>query len=259
MSVYEKKKDAIANLIREDKKEITREDYFRFITHTLDDYSDLSFTPEEAEKLQSHLQKLSTGSTATSPMICLGPMCIVAARCPLQQMGKAPIGKICLIEAQILNHWVMQYMDEYEVDPENFTEVSMCNEMAEIEMLLNRLNMALARPENAELIIDQAIGVDNSGEPIIQKQLSPYMIQKEKLLARKAKLVKLMVGDRQEKYKKEAALKKQETLDPSSKQAEMRRKIDQLARSMEKLDISTTDNSKPKVLTPDEIIASIDD
>jgi len=251
--MYEKKKDAIANLIREDKAEITREDYFRFITHTLDDYSDLSFTPQEAEKLQAHLRKLSTGSAATSPLICLGPACSFAARCPLQQMGKSPIGKLCLIESQILNHWVIQYMNEYEVDPENFTEVSMCNELAEIEMLMNRLNMALARPENAELIIDQAIGMDNSGEPVIQKQLSPYMLQKEKLQKRKSQLVKLMVGDRQEKYKKEAALKKQEELDPSSKQAEMRRKIDQLARSMEKLEIKTAESN---ILTPDELIAS---
>jgi hypothetical protein len=253
------KSDKLSTLIHEGG-EITREDYFKFLSHNLDDYSDLSFSPEETTKLQAHFRKLSTGSTATSPMRCLGPACVFASQCVLQQMGKAPIAKLCLPEVQILNYWIMQYMNEYEVDPENFTEVSMCNEMAEIEMLLNRLNMSLSRPENAELIIDQAIGVDNSGNPVIQKQLSPFMAQKEKLLARRAKIVKLMVGDRQEKYKKEAALKQREELDPSSKQAEMRRQLDELSRNMNRISSANSEGKgKADILTPDAIINSLDE
>lgn len=249
------KKNELAKLIKEENKEITRADYFKFLTHSLEDYSSLSFTEEEMSIVQKQLQRLSTGSSSTTPMLCTGPACFAASYCELQKMGRAPIGRSCLIEVQLLNYWIMQYMNEYQVDPENFTEVSMCNELAEIEMLINRLNWALSRPENAELVIDQAIGADRNGDPVIQKQLSPYMVQKEKLQKRRTQLIKLMVGDRQEKYKKEAALKQREELDPSSKQAEMRRKLDELARSMERLTPSKDSN----VLTPDAIIASLDD
>jgi hypothetical protein len=186
--------------------------------------------------------------------------CPFASRCIFIEMGKPPIGKQCIPEVQLINHWVMQYMEEYAVDPENFTEVSFCNELAEIEVMLRRLNMSLSRPENGELVIDQAVGVAQDGTPIIQKQLSPYMEQKDKLLNRKSKIVKLMVGDRQEKYKKEAALKQKEDQDPSSKQAEMRRKIEELQRSIEKIEPSTNQRStKEQILTPDAILSASDD
>ena len=85
----------------------------------------------------------------------------------------------------------------------------------EIEVLQIRLNLALARPENAELVIDQTVGIGREGTPIIQKMISPFLEQKQTLTKRKSQIVKLMVGDRQEKYKKQAALKEKDETDPS--------------------------------------------
>jgi hypothetical protein len=127
-------------------------------------------------------------------------------------------------------------MEEYEVDPASFTEVSYCNELSEIEVMLSRLNQQLGRPENADGTIDQMVGITHDGTPLTQKQISPFVEQKEKLLNRKSKIIKLMVGDRQEKYKKEAALKVRETKDPSSRQAEARRKIESLQRNLNKIE-----------------------
>jgi len=157
-------------------------------------------------------------------------------------------------------------MDEYNVDPENFTEVGYCNELSEIEVYLWRLNINLAKPENAELVTDQTVGMGHDGTPIIQKQLSPFMQQKEQLFNRKSRIVKLMVGDRQERYKKEAALKQREDKDPSSQQAEMRRQIEQLHRNMNLIEGRLADDN-PKtlaehqedILTPDAILDAVDD
>ena len=248
--------------IRENDQKITRDDYFRFIRHNLDDYSKVSYTPEEALNIQRHLQKLSTGSSAMVPLYCAGEMCPFADRCVLVAMKKCQIGLQCYIESQLLNHWIMQYMSEYDVDPENFTETSYCNELAEIEVMLRRLNMSIARPQNAELVIDQSMGVDREGNPITQKQISPFMEQKEKLFNRKSKIIKLMVGDRQEKYKKEAALKVKQIDDPASKQAETRRKIETLQRTLDQIQFDHSNDSpkaaiinKDNILTPDAIIA----
>jgi hypothetical protein len=149
----------------------------------------------------------------------------------------------------------VRYFEEYDVDPSNFTEVGYINELAEIEILLMRLNMNLAKVENAELIIDQTIGISHDGSPIVQKALSPFMEQKDRLQSRRSKIIKLMVGDRQEKYKKEAALKIKLDTDPSSQMAQMRTKLEGLTRQ---LDVMSTPNADgpapPGKFSPQDLI-----
>lgn len=214
---------------------LTKSNYFRWIGHDLDQYDQIKMTPEQARALDTHLRKLSTGSTAMVPMYCAGPSCPFAGRCPLQSMDKAPVGKQCLLEVQLLKEFIIRYFNEFDIDPNNFTEVGYVNELAEILILEMRLNMSLSRPENAELMIDQVASIGSDGTPIIQKQLSPYMEQKEKLAARRSRIIKLMVGDRQEKYKKEAALKVKLDADPSSRMSRMRSQLEKLQRQLDNL------------------------
>jgi hypothetical protein len=147
----------------------------------------------------------------------------------------------CLIEVELLKDWIIRYFDEYDVDPNNFTEIGYVNELAEIEIHLMRLNMNLAKAENSELVIDQVAGFSSDGTPVIQKQISPFMELKDKLQSRRSKIIKLMVGDRQEKYKKESALKVKLDTDPSSKMAEMRRKLESLHQQLDKQSSSVQD------------------
>ena len=126
------------------------------------------------------------------------------------------------------------------------TEVAYVNELAELQILEYRINMNLSKPENAELIIDQTIGVDRDGDAILQKSLSPFMEAKEKIANRRSKIIKLMVGDRQEKYKKEAALKVRLEDDPSSKMSEMRTKLESLTRELNNADQEARQGLKPQ-------------
>jgi len=235
--------------------------FFKYLDYDFDDYSDISYTPAEARRIANHINKLQTGSTAMVPLYCGGNMCPFFDHCPLAKMNKLPLNRKCLLEVQMLKHWIYQYMQEYNVDPENFTEVGYCNELSEIEIYLWRINNNLAKPENADLMVEQSVGVDKQGDPIYQQQLSPLMELKEKLQNRRSRIVKLMVGDRQERYKREAALKQKDESDPSSHQAEMRRKIEALKRRFDnQLDTNQETKSlpagkkEPIILTPDELI-----
>jgi hypothetical protein len=145
----------------------------------------------------------------------------------------------CLLEVQLIKEWIVRYFDEYSVDPNNFTEVGYISELAEIEILMMRINMNLSLPENSELVIDQVVAVGQDGTPILQKNLSPFMELRDRLVARKSRVIKLMVGDRQEKYKKEAALKMKMDEDPSSQQAALRSKLEALSRELESLSEGT--------------------
>lgn len=234
---------------------LTRSNFFRFLGHNLDNYDDMKLTKEEAVKIHHHLQKLSTGSSAMVPLYCAGEKCPFAERCPLQQMGKAPLGRQCLTEIQLMKEWIIRYFDEYDVDPNNFTEIAYINELAEIEIMLMRLNINLAKKENAELVIDQVVGIANDGEtPLIQKNVSPFMELKDRLQSRRSKIIKLMVGDRQEKYKKEAALKMRIDKDPSSRMAAIRAKLDSLTRELNAFGGSEDQDQQKKGMSPQSII-----
>lgn len=248
------------------EKNLTQSNFFRFLDTNLDDYSDIIMDKTTAKKVHHHLQRLSTGSAAMTPMYCGGARCPFQARCPLVQMkgepgansthGRAPIGRQCIIEVELMKHWLIQYVNEYDVNPNNFTEVAFVNELAEIEILLMRLNMNLAKVENCELVIDQTIGISHNGEAIVQKALSPFMQQKEALQNRRSRIIKMMVGDRETKYKKEAALKIKEDTDPSSRMSEMRRRLEDLQRELGKKKTSSTQtiNADDGMLKPEDLI-----
>lgn len=214
---------------------LTRSKYLNVLTNTLDDYSDVIMTKEEAARVRLTIFNLKHGSTAAIPVICTGPHCPWAARCVYQQMNKAPLGRQCLVELNLMKQWQLNYYEEYEIDPDNFTEMTLVNELVEVEVHLYRCNLSLALdPQQAVGVVDVNIGVDHHGNPITQKQISQLMELREKLLARKHRLFKLMVGDRQEKYKKEAALKEKEISDPSSTMAVLREKMESLSRELGK-------------------------
>jgi hypothetical protein len=252
---------------------LTKHRYFEFLHMDLDDYTDLSFTPEEAQRIRGQLSKMSTGATTLVPMTC-SPQCPFRNRCVFYQMGKAPFARSCLLEVNLLREWTTAYFNEYNVDPNNFTELGIVNELAEIEVYQWRLNMNLAKAENAELVTDVVVGATPQGTPLVQKQISAFLNAKQLLASRKSKLVKLMVGDRQEKYKKEAALKIREDEDPSSSMADLRGKLERIQRDLRKKEldlaekagqiievheIKSPEQKAPSVMTPDDLMRQSSD
>ena len=123
-----------------------------------------------------------------------------------------------------------------------------------------RINMNLAKAENATGIIDQVMGVDREGDPIIQKQISPFLEMKERIGNRRSKIIKLMVGDRQEKYKKEAALKIRIDSDPSNQMSALRGKLESLKRELDNVSKEIPPQGEAKspklnILSPEDLIA----
>lgn len=227
-----------------------------------EDYEEVNLNQEEAIVLTRQLKRMSIGSAQFSPMECAGARCPFASRCPLVQMkgtegshvshGKAPVGKQCLLEVTMLRDGTLNLVREYTVDMNNFTEFNLVSEIAEIEVLQWRLNMLLSRPENATLVIDQTVGTDQDGSPLTQQQVSPIFEQKQKLANRKTRLIKLMVGDRQEQYKKEAALKQKTEADASSTMAEVKKNLRALQSEID----SKIEEAQTIIVTPEDLIGN---
>jgi hypothetical protein len=249
-----------------------KSNFFKFLELNPNDYSDISFTPEEANSIRRHLQWLSTGSSAAIPLLCSGKMCPFSQQCPFFTVGKVVIGKPCPIEINLLNEWTRLYAFEYDVDENSFTELQVIRELAEIELMLWRLNNNISKPENAELIQDVVVGVDKQGNVFTKKETTAFFDAKERLNNRKSRLVKLMVGDRQEKYKKEAALKTKSSQDPSSSAANLRSKLQMLLEQAETTTkqlreqsgiiegtvVEKVDSVEEQTLSPDDLISNDD-
>lgn len=163
----------------------------------------------------------------------------------------------CPIENRLIKEFIYRYMEEYDINPAIWTEVRYAAELAEIDIYLMRIHMVLARPEHADMMIEQLTGFSVKGAPIVQTQLHPILEQKERLEGRRSRIIKFMVGDRQEKYKKQAALKEVQEDNIANKMVEARRAIDKLISHVGKT-IKDSGTVEEK-LSPEDLFNSSDD
>jgi hypothetical protein len=247
-------------IIRTDGTQL-KSNYFKFLELHPDDYSDIEYTPEQAKRIKGRLLHLSTGSAAAIPMVCGGAAkCPFADRCMYIQEDKlakltdpsakpiTPVGRSCLIEVNLLNQWTMWYINEYDVQEGAWTDIQFCRELAEIELMRWRLNNNLAKPENASLVQDTIVGTDKEGNPLTRKEENAFFVAKDRLDQRKGRVIKLLVGDRQEKYKREAALKQKSEDDTSSRSAQLRTELMRLLEFAGQRVITV--HNEPKTLPP---------
>lgn len=247
-----------------EKTAIARTRYFQMLENP-DDYSDIAFTTEEITTIRRHISHLSTGAFARIPLSCWPDRCPFRGNCVFVAVGKAPgHGRNCLLEMNLLKEWTISYIQEYDIHPDDTTDRIYVQELAECELLLYRINSNLSKPENAELVGDQAVGVSRQGDQITRKEILALMELKLKIQARKDKIVRMMVGDREGKYKRQAALKQKEGGDMSTNTASLKKELQQIeqqARQMktrlqEENSIDASFSSEPP-LTPDDLIGEL--
>jgi hypothetical protein len=218
--------------INEDGK-VTESKMFDFLQLDLEEYGHILLTAEEARKVHYRLQGVKWGGAAAKvPLFCGGEkICPFAQECPFVEIAKVPVGRKCPIELELMAFWTTRYMKEFEVDPENHSEVSMITELVELDIYDLRASMILARPECAELTKDVVVGVDREGKPIVNKEVHKAWELKERVKKRKQKILESLVGTRKEKYKRDAALKRRSEKDPSTQAIELKRKLERARKS----------------------------
>jgi len=209
---------------------VTESKMFHFLGLDSEEYGHILLTAEEARKVHYRLQGVKWGGAAAKvPVYCGGEkICPVAQECPFVEIAKIPVGRKCPIEVELMAFWTSRYMKEFEVDPENHSEVGMIMELVELDIYDLRASMILARPECAELTKDIVVGVDDEGKPIVNKEIHKAWELKERVKKRKQKILESLVGTRKEKYKRDAALKRRSEKDPSTHVVELRRKLEKV-------------------------------
>ena len=277
------------SMMKRDETVSLKSQYFDFLDIDLDRYNDVEYTKDEARYIKQRMQHLSTGAAAALPLICKGPLCPFAQKCPivaidrirqenyqkdlsegLGQFSEAPkmetpIGKSCVLEVNLMNEWTKIYINEFEAA--TYVDMSMCRDLAEIEVMTWRINNGLSKEENAEFEQEVNLGQDRQGNPIKRKETHHFLQTKQDLHNRKLKLIKLLVGDRQEKYKRDAALKTREEKDPSTSAAKLKTQLNLLVKRAEQkmlelskadaVDVPYTQDEVEESLTPESMIEAM--
>ena len=213
--------------INEDGK-VTESKMFDFLGLDPEEYGHILLTAEEARRVHYRLQGVKWGGAAAKvPLYCGGEkICPFALECPFVEVGKVPVGRKCPIEVELMVFWTARYMKEFEVDPDNHSEVGMSTELAELDVYDLRASMILSRPECADMTKDVVVGVDSQGKPIVNKEVHNAWELKERVKKRKQKILESLVGTRKEKYKRDATLKRRSEKDPSTQAIELKRKLE---------------------------------
>ena len=124
----------------------------------------------------------------------------VVHNCPYYNMGKAPVGRDCLVEVSLAEYWTDSYIDDLNIDLSSISEVHYLSRLVEISILENRLGNYLSINQ-PDLVMDVVTAVDDEGNEITNKASSIAFDQKERLDKQKMKILESLSSTRKEKLK----------------------------------------------------------
>jgi hypothetical protein len=142
--------------------------------------------------------KIKTGAFTSIPMICQNHKCPFKGTCEYYKEDSAPEGDPCPYEMAMLRTFMADYMEQLDVDPDNWVEVSQIRDLVDQEIQMIRKSKYLAKDN---FIQENIIGIDSDGDPVIKKEMHLGIEWEDKLLRRKAQMLKQILGTRESKMK----------------------------------------------------------
>lgn len=211
------------NALVEDK--FFRGELFPMIANYLP--KDMDLSEEDKVMIVKGVQRKLTGLTASMPVKCYGDKCPFKASCPLHQIGKAPEGESCPIEAMVLDLYTKRYLDEFDVEAENFSEVTTMTMLAATHIMEMRGFMAIGKDEDGHSpdgIIKNVVGYTADEDPITQYQEHPGYAIIERAWRWRTKLLESLGATRKDKMNNGDSLKNEFSISGSA--ASLKSKIE---------------------------------
>lgn len=192
---------------------------------------EMQLTKDEQQTLVKGVQRKLTGLTASMPIKCYGDQCPFKNECPLHKIGKAPVGQSCPIEAMVLDLYTKRYIDEFEVESDNFSEVTTMTMLAATHIMEMRGFMAIGKDEEGQSpdgIIKNVVGYTADEDPITQYQEHPGYLIIERAWRWRSKLLESLGATRKDKLKFNTDEDDNLVRSLSEANASLRSKIDKL-------------------------------
>lgn len=120
------------------------------------------YSPEKLEKIIKQLDNFKYGLNAAAPVICMGPnKCAFFHACPIgngyakdsktgtripvyDDIEDFPIGDQCIVEKVYIEQKLIDYIQEFDVDPARPSELSLINDLALVDLYKNRAILIMA-------------------------------------------------------------------------------------------------------------------
>lgn len=219
----------LTGIVIRDNGQITRDDHMAKLSVDANKYKNIVLTVEEAKHVTHQMRRMTSGVNSVVPLICTGDMCPFRKSCVYYEIGKVPLGKACLVEAQLIEYWMAQYFEEFDVNPERITEVHLISELAELDIYEMRVTKYLA--ENHQTLLQEVMtGVDPAGNVISNLEVSRAFDLKERLKKQRMKVLEALMATRKEKIK--AIVGVTGGTDTASRISELKEKLEKLNRDV---------------------------
>lgn len=167
-------------------------------------------------RYKRHIMSLKHGMHAGVPLVCYGgKKCPIGSRCPFTERktngvpdydnSTYPLLQPCPVEASMAQMHMMNMVQEYQIGPEDYTDLAIISKLASLDVMEYRCNMALATDAEG-MVISEVTSVDyQNGKEFITRKINPAFEVLEKIQRMRQDLIRSMVGTRREKYKAAAA------------------------------------------------------
>ena len=213
---------------------ITKDQHMAKLSIDAEKYGNIVLTQEEATQVMKQMKRMTSGVNSVVALRCTGDMCAFKNSCVYYEIGKPPLGKSCLVEAQLIEYWTAQYFEEFNVDPSRVTEVHLISELAELDIYEMRVTKYLAE-NHPTLLQEMMTGVDAAGNVISNLDISRAFDLKERLKKQRMKVLEALMATRKEKIKAVSVVSG--STDTATKIAELKDKLDRLHRDVSNVEI----------------------
>lgn len=167
------------------------------------------------------MNKTKHGMYASIPMLCRGSECAYAEVCPMLQQGFDPTGERCPLEISLILTRFEDYKEEFNVLEDDFVDMSLIKDLIDYDVQLMRAENKMAM--DGDFTEENVVGIDDStGDPIVQKKISNAAEYKDRVIAKRHKVLELMNSTRKDKAGSKLTIQ----MDPSSYAADLMRQIE---------------------------------
>ena len=205
---------------------LTKDSFIAKLAPQYDRYSEIQLSEEEVKKVKASMASMTAGVNAAVPLTCSGNSCAFKNTCPFYQINKAPIGRPCLVESQLIEYWTAEYLDEFDVNPNKITEMHMVSELAELNIYEMRITKYIA--ENHQTLLQEVVtGIDSAGNIITNLDISKSFDLKERIKKQRMKVLEALMATRKENIK--VAVQVANTNTTANKIADLKQQLEKLS------------------------------
>jgi len=235
---------------------VDKSEFTKYLGLSMDNY-ELNMDKETATKYKRYIMSLKHGMHAAVPLTCVGgKKCPLGSRCPFTRHDDEgmvdyddstyPLCRPCPVERDMVKLHMLDMVREYEVEPDDYTDIAIVSKLATLDVLEFRCNMLLATDAEG-LVISEVTSFDpKNSKEFISRKAHPAFEILEKIHRIKQDLLRGMVGTRREKYKKDAATGERTSTTDLTK--EMHDLLDILKNAKDENDIIDAEYAEVEVL-----------